>query len=96
MHCWHSHTHSKLSGVPQVEHLGIDERLLEKWQARRDIGNGGTTGARLLLSVLAAMFGAFARWVYSSDERAAARVRIAVGVLCVVLFAAILLASNLV
>lgn len=57
---------------------------------------GGTTGARLLLSVLVAMFVAFVRWAYSSDERAAAGVRNAVGVVCVVLITAVLLAYDLV
>lgn len=75
----------------QVETLGVDERLLEKWQARRDTRRGKRAKTRLLLSVLAAMFAAFVRWVMESDDRAAARVRLWCRVLCFVFFAAVFL-----
>lgn len=75
----------------QVETLGIDERLLEKWQARRDTRRGVRTRARLLLSVLGAMFAAFVRWVVVSDDRAAARFRLCFRVLCFFFLAAVFL-----
>lgn len=75
----------------QVETLGIDDRLVEKWQARRDTRRGTRARARLLLSLLAAMFAAFVRWVIVSDDRGAARVRACFRVLCFVFCAAVFL-----
>ncbi len=61
--------------VSQVENLGIDERLLEKWQAKRESRRGGAPRKRLVASVLAAMFAAFVRWLLVSNDSAAARAR---------------------
>ena len=47
--------------------------------------------ARLLLSVLGAMFAAFVRWAIVSDDRAAARLRFGFRVLCLIFCAAVLL-----
>ncbi|CAM9200624.1 unnamed protein product [Ectocarpus fasciculatus] len=80
------------SPPPQVENLGIDARLLEKWQAKRDSRRNQTGGARLLGSILFAVCAAWVRWAFTSEERAAARVRDISWFICV---ATVLLATGL-
>lgn len=77
--------------MSQVENLGIDERLLEKWQAKRESRRGGTPGKRLVVSVLAAMFAAFVRWLRVSNDRAAVRARTCICALFFLFVAVVLL-----
>lgn len=65
-------------GFAQVETLGIDPRLLEKWQARKDTRRDGKakgSSSRLFFSLATAMCAACLRWLYVSDGRGAFRFR---------------------
>ncbi|CAN0045210.1 unnamed protein product [Scytosiphon promiscuus] len=76
-----------LDSCNQVEPLGVDARLVKKWQVKRDSRRNGTPSARLLGSVVYAVCAALIRWVMTSDEVAAARARWFLLVLGVILVA---------
>lgn len=78
--------------LTQVESLGMDPRLVQKWRAKRDVRRGIKSGAPFeriffIAAVLRAMCASFVHWLYVSDEKAANRLRWFLALACLVIFA---------
>lgn len=79
--------------LAQVESLGIEPRLVQKWRAKRDVrgdvkSKAPFSRAFFIVAVLRAMCASFAHWLYVSDGRAANRLRSFFALACLVAFVA--------